>query len=458
VTPKERAEAGRAARRRLKRSSHGEWEPGPKRPDPLQTLGRQDATRVPELVPIRHGRMVASPFTFFRGGAAIMAADLAATASSGLKVQLCGDAHLSNFGVFQAPDRSLVFDVNDFDETLPGPFEWDLKRLVASLAVAGRERGDKEGRRRKLALAATGTYRETIREFAAARDVDVWYARLNLSALEGFRSAVRTSTAKRYDKLVAKAQRKNSLRALAKLTRRDGNEIRIASDPPLIVPVEELVDADKSMIVKRMENLVAAYQDTLDPDIRQLVSRYRYVHSARKVVGVGSVGTRAWIALLLGRDSDDPLFLQVKEAQRSVLEPFAGASRYRQHGRRVVEGQRLMQAAGDIFLGWLSADGIDRKRRDFYVRQLWDGKGSMVVEEMTPRALTIYASLCGWTLARAHARTGDRIAIAAYLGRGTQFDEALAGFAEAYADQNESDYRAFAEAIDSGRIEAELNV
>jgi uncharacterized protein (DUF2252 family) len=387
-----------------------------------------------------------------------MAADLAASPNSGLRVQLCGDAHLTNFGAFEAPDRSLVFDVNDFDETLPGPFEWDLKRLAASLAVAGRETGLKEGERRKLVLSAVGTYRTTIREFAAVRDVDVWYARLSMSDLERFRSEVTSRTAKRYDKMVAKAQRKTSLRAFAKLTRREGDQIRIVSDPPLIVPVEELFEAGQPQIAKKLERFLAAYRDTLGPDVRRLASRYRYVDAARKVVGVGSVGTRAWIVLLLGRDSQDPLFLQVKEAEGSVLEPFAGASRYRHQGRRVVEGQRLMQAAGDIFLGWLSMDGIDRKRRDFYVRQLWDGKGSVVVEEMTPGALTIYAGLCGWTLARAHARSGDRIAIAAYLGGGTRFEEALASFAEAYADQNERDHRAFAEAIESGRLEAELGV
>jgi uncharacterized protein (DUF2252 family) len=387
-----------------------------------------------------------------------MAADLAASPNSGLRVQLCGDAHLTNFGAFEAPDRSIVFDVNDFDETLPGPFEWDLKRLAASLAVAGRETGLKEGERRKLVLSAVGTYRTTIREFAAVRDVDVWYARLSMSDLERFRSEVTSRTAKRYDKMVAKAQRKTSLRAFAKLTRREGDQIRIVSDPPLIVPVEELFEAGQPQIAKKLERFLAAYRDTLGPDVRRLASRYRYVDAARKVVGVGSVGTRAWIVLLLGRDSQDPLFLQVKEAEGSVLEPFAGASRYRHQGRRVVEGQRLMQAAGDIFLGWLSMDGIDRKRRDFYVRQLWDGKGSVVVEEMTPGALTIYAGLCGWTLARAHARSGDRIAIAAYLGGGTRFEEALASFAEAYADQNERDHRAFAEAIESGRLEAELGV
>jgi uncharacterized protein (DUF2252 family) len=418
TTPSDREAAGRAARRRMPRSRQGEWEPSPRRPDPVRTIERQDATRVPELVPIRHGRMVASAFPFFRGAAAIMAADLAAGPSSGLKVQLCGDAHLTNFGAFQAPDRSLVFDVNDFDETLPGPFEWDVKRLAASLAVVGRETGLKEGERRKLVLSAVGKYRTTIREFAAVRDVDVWYARLSMSDLERFRSEVTSRIAKRYDKMVAKAQRKTSLRAFAKLTRREGDRIRIVSDPPLIVPVEELFEAGQPQIAKRLERFLAAYRDTLDPDVRRLASRYRYVDAARKVVGVGSVGTRAWMVLLLGRDSNDPLFLQVKEAEGSVLEPFAGASRYRNQGRRVVEGQRLMQAAGDIFLGWLSMDGIDRNRRDFYVRQLWDGKGSVVVEEMTPRALTIYAGLCGWTLARAHARSGDRIAIAAYLGGG----------------------------------------
>ncbi len=435
------------------------WDSPADRPDPVDVLERQDASRVPELVPIRHGRMLASPFAFFRGGAAIMAADLAGTLRSGLDVQLCGDAHMSNFGAFEAPDRTLVFDVNDFDETLPGPFEWDVKRLAASLAIAGRERGFDESERHSVVLATVGRYREAMREFASMRDVDVWYSRLDVAALERYRSKASSRQRKKFEKGVAKAEHKDSLRAFAKLTRRQDCEVRIVSDPPLIVPIEELAGEDRPAdIGPALEKLLDAYRRTLDDDTRHLVAGYHYVHAARKVVGVGSVGTRAWIVLLAGRDGDDPLFLQAKEAQTSVLAPFAGASRYRNEGRRVVEGQRLMQAASDIFLGWLAAEGIDGRRRDFYIRQLWDGKGSAEIETMAPPDMTLYGKLCGWTLARAHARSGDRIAIAAYLGGGKAFDEAIASFAEAYAEQNELDYRAMKRAAETGRVAVESGV
>ncbi|HMA27817.1 MAG: DUF2252 domain-containing protein [Solirubrobacterales bacterium] len=447
--------AGRAARRRSPRSAHAGWEAGPDRTDPVEILERQDATRVPELVPIRHGRMAVSPFTFYRGGAAIMAADLAAGPRTGLIVQLCGDAHLSNFGVFAAPDRRLIFDINDFDETHPGPFEWDVKRLAASFAVAGRDRAFGEADRRAAVAEAAGEYRREMRRLAAMRTLDVWYERLDIAAIEQFTSQVSRKTAKRYDRARAKAEAKNSLRAFDKLTHTDGGEVRIISDPPLIIPIEELAGGGRGPeIEKRLRRVFEAYARTLDRDVRHLVEGYRYVHAAHKVVGVGSVGTRAWILLLLGRDSGDPLFLQAKEAQHSVLEPFTGASAFRQQGRRVVEGQRLMQAASDIFLGWTTAKGLDGKDRDFYVRQLWDGKGSAEIEKMTPATMGLYGRLCGWTLARAHARSGDRTAIAAYLGKGDAFDRAMCAFAEAYADQNERDYEVFTGAVSEGRLEA----
>ena len=458
LTASEREAAGKAARKRTPRSNHAAWEEPPDRLDPVETLARQDETRVQDLVPIRHGRMLPSAFTFFRGGAAIMAADLAATPSSGLRVQLCGDAHLSNFGAFAAPDRRLIFDINDFDETHPGPFEWDLKRLAASFAVAGRDLGFKGRESRSAVTAAVREYREEMRKVASMRTIDVWYERLDLQALEQYRSQVSRSQARNFDKAVAKAESKNSLRAFDKLTRNENGKIRIVSDPPLIVPIEEVFDVDAAVVDQRLRAVFSAYTRTLDRDVRHLVEGYRYAHAAHKIVGVGSVGTRAWILLLLGRDSQDPLFLQAKEAQSSVLEPYTGASQFKQQGRRVVEGQRLMQAASDIFLGWLTAEGPDGKDRDFYVRQLWDGKGSAQVERMTPATMTLYAKLCGWSLARAHARSGDRIAIAAYLGKGDSFDRAICDFSEAYADQNERDYKAFASAVDQGRLTAESGV
>jgi uncharacterized protein (DUF2252 family) len=458
LTPSEREAAGKAARSRARRKSHAAWEPGPDRLDPVETLERQDATRVPDLVPIRHGRMLVSPFTFYRGGAAIMAADLAATSRSGLNVQLCGDAHLSNFGAFAAPDRQLIFDVNDFDETHPGPFEWDVKRLAASFAVAGRALGLKSKQCRSAVAASAAGYRKEIRRLAGLRDIDVWYSRVDIAALERYLDDL-SDAAQRRTQLrrgVSKAQRKDSLRALTKLTRAEGDSLRIIGDPPLIIPIEELAEQRRKVSIEgELTALVDQYRRTLHPDVRQLADRYRYVHAAHKVVGVGSVGTRCWIVLLLGRDGKDPLFLQVKEAGESVLAPFNGAGRYKHQGRRVVEGQRLMQAASDIMLGWLTVEnGIDGRQRQFYVRQLWDGKGSAEIESMDADALRLYAGLCGGTLARAHARSGDRIAIGSYLGGGDAFDRAMCEFAEAYADQNERDYEAFAAAVESGRLKA----
>jgi uncharacterized protein (DUF2252 family) len=399
--------------------------------------------------------MLASPFTFYRGAAAIMAADLAACPSSGLEVQLCGDAHLSNFGVFLAPDRRLVFDINDFDETHPGPFEWDVKRLAASFAAAGRALGLKTSRRRAAIEGAAAGYRNEMRRLARMRDLDVWYARVDFDALEVVVNTLSPRQRKALAKQRAKAEHKDSLRAFAKLTQLDGDQLRIRSDPPLIVAIDDLLHdgIDATEVETRVRGLFDIYRGTLNPDVRHLVDGYEFVHLAHKVVGVGSVGTRCWIVLLLGRDLKDPLFLQVKEAGPSVIAPFAGGVRYRHEGRRVVEGQRLMQAASDILLGWISGKGvIDGKPRDFYVRQLWDGKGSAEVETMDSEGLRLYATLCGETLARGHARSGDRIAIASYLGGGDGFDRAMWDFAHAYADQNERDYEAFATAAESGRL------
>jgi uncharacterized protein (DUF2252 family) len=453
------AAAGKAARATARRSSHADWAPPPDRPDPVQTLVQQARTRTPELVPIRNGRMLRSPFAFFRGGAAIMAADLARTPVSGIRAQLCGDAHLNNFGGFAAPDRSLVFDVNDFDETLPGPWEWDVKRLAASIAVAGRDRGFGDDARADAVSGAVRAYRKAMRAFAGERTVDVWYARLDLEQqFTQWAVGLDASDRKVLDKTLKKARRKDSLRALAKLTYVVDGEPRIVSDPPLVVPIRDLFSADEAQLVReRLALSLQAYRRTLQADRRHLLDAYTLVDVAHKVVGVGSVGTRAWIMLLLGRDSSDPLFLQVKEADRSVLAPFAGRSRQANQGRRVVDGQRLIQAASDVFLGWVRIpDDRDATVRDYYVRQLWDAKISAPIDTMRAGELGAYSEICGWTLARAHARSGDRVAIAGYLGKSDRFDRALATFAESYADQNERDYAAFAAAAQAGAVPVDL--
>jgi len=452
----ERAVNGKAARSRAPRSAHGEWEPPAGRRDPVEILEEQGESRVPELLPIRYARMAASPFAFYRGAAAVMAADLAATPITGLRVQSCGDAHLANFGAFAAPDRHLVFDLNDFDETLPGPWEWDVKRLAASFEIAARGNGLKRKQRRAATEAVARSYREAMRGFAAKRNIDVWYARLEEGTILGQLRLLDAKAIKRAEKGLAKARAKDSLRALDRLTHRVDGELRIVSRPPLIVPVEELLGpGEKRDAEDAIRGVLERYAATLKGDRRHLLETYRFRHMAHKVVGVGSVGTRAWIVLLTGRDDEDPLFLQAKEAQTSVLEPHAGASELDSHGRRVVEGQWLMQAASDSFLGWCSVEGIDGRRRDFYVRQLWDGKGSVDVEALSPSGMEGYARMCGWTLARAHARSGDPIAIGAYLGSKPTFDQAIAEFAVVYAERNERDHAALLAAISSGRIAAE---
>jgi uncharacterized protein (DUF2252 family) len=459
ATVAERQAQGRAARERTPRSSHGDWKAAPGRRDPVAILEEQGTSRVPELLPIRYGRMATSPFAFFRGAAAVMAADLAETLTSGLQVQLCGDAHLSNFGIFASPERELLFDINDFDETIPGPFEWDLKRLAASMAIAGRERSLSPAEVADVLAWTVQAYRESMRAFAQLSNLAVWYAKLNAEDVMKVIRQQQLTGAKqlaRMEKRLQKAREKDSTRAVAKLIERVDGELRFRTEPPLVVPIEELLEADeREQLRAGMRQLLDDYRQSLGEDHRSLLDDYAFTAIARKVVGVGSVGTRAWVLLLVGRDEGDPLVLQAKEAQESVLEPTAGASRYANHGQRVVEGQRLMQAASDIFLGWLPVAGIDGVQRDFYVRQLWDGKLSVEVAALDYKLLRGYGALCAWTLARAHARSGDRIAIASYLGKGGVFDQAIVEFSDAYADQSERDHAALLAAIESGRLQAQ---
>jgi uncharacterized protein (DUF2252 family) len=412
--------------------------------------------------------MLVSAFTFYRGAALIMASDLATTPSSGLNVQACGDAHLSNFGVFASAERNLVFDVNDFDETLPGPWEWDVKRLAASLAIAGRDRGFSDRERADVVMDAVAGYRTEMATLASMKDLDVWYARMDIEkvlsdlgdelGLTGKKHADKPlSKAKaQAEKTLAKARTRDSMQALGKLTEVVDGETRFVSDPPLLVPIEELVpEAEGALLTERMHDLLRSYRHTLQSDRRHLLKQFRFISIARKVVGVGSVGTRAWVLLMVGSDGQDPLLLQAKEAQASVLAEFVGESRYTNQGERVVAGQHLMQASSDIFLGWDQVEGIDGVQRDFYIRQLRDWKGSVDTDQMTPQSMAVYGRLCGWTLARAHARSGDRIAIAAYLGSGNSFDNAIASFSESYADQNQRDYEALQKAATDGRIVVE---
>ncbi len=459
MTPAERAERGKAARAAVPRESHAEFDPLLDRPDPLGLLEEQAKARVPELVPIRWGRMMASPFSYYRGAALPMASDLAATPVSGLAVQACGDAHLSNFGMFGSAEHRLVFDVNDFDETLPGPWEWDVKRLAASMEVAGRDNGYSGKDRREIVGATVASYRRAMRDFAAMTNLDIWYACADLDTVRAdFDSQMRARQRKLSDKAMAKARTRDSMQEVAKLTRVVDGKPRIIAEPPLLVPIADLLPAktDQQAFQAQMKDLIATYRRTMETDRRYLLDEFEFTDLARKVVGVGSVGTRCWIILLLGRDTNDPLFLQVKEAEASVLSRFVGASKYANQGLRVVAGQRLMQASSDIFLGWQrTAVGLDGKQRDFYVRQLRDWKFSMPIESLVPRGMRLYGELCGWTLARAHARSGDRIAIAAYLGGSDIFDKAITRFAAAYADQNERDHKALVDAVDSGRIAAE---
>ncbi len=461
LTPGQRAERGRLARAEAPRSAHGEFVPASDRTDPIELLQQQADTRVPELVPIRYGRMLSSPFAFYRGAAKLMVGDLGDSPRSGITTQCCGDAHLSNFGLFASPERRLVFDINDFDETLPGPWEWDVKRLVTSVLIAAADNGFDERDQLRTAGATAREYRLAMHGFAAMTNLEVWYSHLEIERLLAERgTAFRPGTFKLTQRTVAKARTRDSMSAFSKLTTVVDGQVRIADHSPLIVPAETLATGlDRERLLEELASLLGRYAETLDFDRRALFDQFELADFARKVVGVGSVGTRAWIALMLGRDRDDPLFLQVKEAQASVLEDRLGPGEFQEHGMRVVIGQRRMQAVGDIFLGWLRAESpLDGRERDFYVRQLKDWKGSWEIGRLTPKALAVYGKLCGWTLARAHARTGDRIAIAAYLGNSDRFDRAVVRFAGAYAEQNQRDYEQLAAAVRSGQITAQTGV
>ncbi|MGY3203890.1 DUF2252 domain-containing protein [Streptomyces sp. TE5632] len=457
LSPAERTERGRTARKRVARSAHGLFAPGPDRFDPVDVLVRQSATRVPELVPIRYGRMLESPFRFYRGAAAIMAADLATLPHSGLEVQLCGDAHLLNFRLLASPERHLVFDINDFDETFPGPFEWDVKRLAASLVIAGRANGFSAREQNKAVIACVRAYRERMRNFAGMRTLDIWYAQDDVDRMrELLASSLDRSVRRRTERAAERARAHTYLQAVDRLTRLTPEGRRITPDPPLITPLRDLLaDAPGRDEESELRSVFAGYADTLSSERRHLLRRYRLVDTARKVVGVGSVGTRCWILLLLGRDDDDPLLLQAKEAQESVLAPHTGGERFDNQGRRVVTGQRLIQTSSDIFLGWTHVRGLDDRERDFYVRQLRDWKGIVRPETMDARTLALFGGWCGGSLARAHARSGDPLAIAAYLGTSDRFDQALPDFAQAYADRNERDFEELRAAVRSGRLTAE---
>ncbi len=467
LTEAESKAKGKEARAKVPRDSQAEFTAWPERPDPVALLEEQAKTRVPELVPIRYGRMLVSPFTFYRGAALIMASDLSTTPRSGLTAQVCGDAHLSNFGVFGSPERSLVFDCNDFDETLPGPWEWDVKRLAASFVIAARGRGFSKAMRTETVLDLGQVYRQAVRQMATMSNLDVWYSCVEVdSGTELIKAeAARTKTkdaqhiAATATKLIDRARTKDSMKALDKLTTVVDGERRIISDPPLVVPAEELypgLEAETQTHLFR--EVLRKYRATLPTDRKQLLEQYTFSQLARKVVGVGSVGTRAWIVLLHGQQPEDILFLQAKEAEASVLERFTKKSKYDNHGARVVAGQRLMQASSDIFLGWQRTNGVDGVQRDYYVRQLQDWKGSVDVENAIPAGMKAYAGLCAHTLARAHSRSGDRVAVASYLGNNPTFEKALCSFAETYADQNERDYETFAKACKSGRLHAEEGI
>ncbi len=457
LTPEEWRSRGRERRQAVPRPSHAQWAPSEDRPDPVAILEEQAKTRVPDLIPIRYGRMAASPFAYFRGAAAPMAWDLAHTPTTDIRVQACGDAHLLNFGMYAAPDRRLVFDVNDFDETLPAPFEWDVKRLAASFAVAARDNGFADRDARTAARLTVRSYRTEMAGYAAMRFLKVWYSRIDVDEVSRLFDALQPKAAvrRRRRQDIAKAHRRTSLKAFLKMCDEVEGQYRIRPAHPVIVrfPIELYPG-----VQEELRGAVALYKDTLEEDRREVLRRYYFGDFARKVVGVGSVGTEAFVMLLLGDRADEPLFLQLKEAQESVLAPFAGESEYQHQGERVVRGQRLTQAAADPFLGWTSGSGTNGKAiKDYYVRQLRDMKGSMSVPLMDPLQLDYYGRLCGWALARAHARTGRASVISGYLGANEDFEHAIADFAVAYADQNEQDYRRLLDAISAGQLRATMD-
>ncbi|MER6671872.1 DUF2252 domain-containing protein [Streptomyces sp. NPDC000983] len=454
-TPAERAAAGKEARSRVPRLAQARFDPGPGRFDPIDVIEGQSLTRLQDLIPIRYGRMLESPFRFYRGAAAIMAADLGAAPDTGLTVQLCGDAHLLNFRLLASPERHLVFDINDFDETLAGPFEWDVKRLAASFVIAARANGFGTAEQNRAVRECVRSYRERMREFAGMHTLDIWYAQDDVDHMRTLMAAAMDKKARRRtEQATAKARTRTHMQAFERLTRNTPQGRRIAPDPPLITPLADLGGPEEAAQWKELAAVIDQYTTSLSSEKRHLLSHFRVADMARKVVGVGSVGTRCWILLMLGRDDDDPLLLQAKEAQQSVLAAQTGGDPWDNQGRRVVSGQRLIQTTSDIFLGWTHVVGLDGQGRDFYVRQLRDWKGIARPETMDPRMLDLFAHVCGASLARAHARSGDPVAITAYLGGSDRFDRALAEFAQSYADQNERDFAALAAAVRSGRVTA----
>lgn len=453
--PGRRHDAGKGLRHEVPRASHAGWTPAHDRTSPVDLLVEQGKTRVPDLLPIRYERMAASAFTFYRGAAVVMASDLARTPSTGLMVQACGDAHISNFGVFMSPERRQIFDINDFDETFEGPWEWDVKRLVTSIEICGRDRGFSSEERLEAVLGTVGSYRDAMRRFAEKGNFEVWYAHLDVErAIQEMEPRRSGSIGQGSLRGLEKARGRDSHAAARRLTEVVGGKLRVVSDPPTVVPLRDLAaDVDPIAVAGALVRFFVRYRKTLSPDRRNLLSQYRVVDVARKVVGVGSVGTRAWVVVLVGRDNDDPLILQVKEAEHSVLEQFCSTvPSIDNQGKRVVEGQRAIQCASDVLLGWADSLGLDGHMHDYYVRQLWDGKGSIDLEAISPARLCAVGKMAAWTLARAHARTGDRFAIAGYLGKGRAFDDAIATFSSAYADQNEKDYQDFVMARTAGKL------
>jgi uncharacterized protein (DUF2252 family) len=452
-TRAERYAAGKALRVKAPRTSHGEWAAALDRPDPISLLEEQNRTRVPELVPIRYGRMSLSPFAFLRGSAIVMVSDLAKTPISGINVQLCGDAHVSNFGGFASPERELVFDVNDFDETLPGAWEWDLKRLAASIIVAGRENGYTAAENRQAVVGSIQQYQAMMQREASMCALDVWYQHIDVQGMMVMAKRKEQEWLQNQEK---RASHRTNEGVFPKLVNQVEGTYCIKDDPPLIVHVEELGDVKKTeeAEAERVKKAFDAYVKTLPDDRKVLLSKYHFVDFARKVVGVGSVGTRCWVLLFMaGGDGDDPLFLQVKEADASTLEPYFGKSAYANHGERVVQGQRLMQEESDIFLGWTHGEVVD-----LYVRQLRDMKLSADIATMTKKEFEFYTRQCASALARAHARSSDPAMISGYLGSSDLFAQAISRFAEAYADQTEHDYAALLAAIKKGRIQAKVDV
>ena len=452
-----RAAAGTELRGRFPLADHAAWQFSPDRRDVIGLLEQQNTIRLQSLIPLRFSRMAVSPFTFYRGAAAIMANDLARTPVTGIPVQCIGDAHIGNFGIFYSPSKRLMFDVNDFDETTIGPWEWDIKRLAVSVEIAGRTLGLKESQCRQAVHRCVRHYRESIRDFASRGFLDTWYTHIDLEdRLDELEKSTKARPSRTLHGAISKAKAKDSRKAADRLTYVDNGRLRFRSDPPELVQINDLPGYDDVDALRgRLDMLLDTYRDSLYADRRHVLDQYHFEDIARKVVGVGSVGTRCWVGAFVGRDLSDPLILQMKEAVASVLAPYVGNAPYPTHGERVVQGQKLVQSTADILLGWAQFIASDGRPRDYYVRQLWNGKGSINLDTLHADSLSNLGALCAWCLAHAHARSGDSVAIGAYLGQGEEFDDALVAFSAAYADQNEDDFALFTRLIKSGELPSE---